>query len=78
MAEALRLLTKAIARVRETDERWFGAELYCLHGEMLLHLPQPNQAGAEAPLLVVIEAMACGTPVIAFPSAPCPSWLSRV
>jgi glycosyltransferase involved in cell wall biosynthesis len=23
--------------------------------------------------LVVIEAMACGTPVIAFPFAPCPS-----
>jgi predicted ATPase len=50
MAEGLRLLTDAIARVDETGERWFKAELYRLHSEVLLHLPEPDQAGAEAAL----------------------------
>jgi predicted ATPase/class 3 adenylate cyclase len=48
MAEGLRLLSDAIARVDETGERWFKAELYRLHGDVLLHLPEPDQAGAEA------------------------------
>jgi predicted ATPase len=49
-AEELQLLTDAIARVNETGERWFEAELYRLHGEALLHLSEPDQAGAEAAL----------------------------
>jgi predicted ATPase len=44
--EGLRLLADAIARVGETGERWFEAELYRLHGEVLLHLPEPDQAEA--------------------------------
>jgi predicted ATPase/class 3 adenylate cyclase len=48
--EELRLLTDAITRVDETGERWFEAELYRLHGEALLHLPEPDHAGAEAAL----------------------------
>jgi predicted ATPase len=49
-AAALDLLTEALARVEETKERWHEAELHRLRGELLLMLPTPDHAEAEASL----------------------------
>jgi predicted ATPase/class 3 adenylate cyclase len=46
-AEALPLLADAVARVDETEERWFEAELHRLRGEALLSLPGADRAEAE-------------------------------
>jgi predicted ATPase/class 3 adenylate cyclase len=47
-AEALCLLDKALAKMEQTDERWWEAELRRLQGDMLLRLPDPDRTGANA------------------------------
>jgi predicted ATPase len=47
-AEALPLLAEALNRLERTGERWFEAELHRRKGEVLLSLPERDQAAAEA------------------------------
>ena len=46
--EGLDLLAEALARVRQTRERWCEAELHRLRGKLLLCLPGPDKHAAEA------------------------------
>jgi predicted ATPase len=46
--EGLDLVTKALDRVEETGERWFGAELHRMMGELMLRLPRCDPTVAEA------------------------------
>jgi predicted ATPase len=43
----LQALAEALTQVAETDERWWEAELYRLHGDLLLQLPSPDDSQAE-------------------------------
>ena len=47
-AAGLDLLADALDRVERTERRWIEAELHRLRGELLLALPEPDQAEAEA------------------------------
>ena len=47
-AEALVLLEEGLERVERTRERWYEAELCRFRGELLLSVPDPNRAEAEA------------------------------
>ena len=44
----LQALEQALKQVAATEERWWEAELYRLHGDLLLHLPSANVSQAEA------------------------------
>ena len=46
--EGLDLVAKALARVEETGERWFEAELHRMMGQLMLRLPKADPAAAEA------------------------------
>ncbi|WP_247495004.1 hypothetical protein [Bradyrhizobium sp. 164] len=46
--EGLDLVTEALARVEETGERWFEAELHRMMGELMLRLPKADASTAEA------------------------------
>jgi class 3 adenylate cyclase/predicted ATPase len=46
--EALRLVKTALARVNQTGERWFEAELYRLQGEALRRSPESDETEASA------------------------------
>jgi predicted ATPase len=46
--EALAAADEALAVVRETEERWWEADLHRLRGELLLSLSMQNAASAEA------------------------------
>jgi predicted ATPase len=47
-AEGLPLLAEAIARIEETGERWYEAEVHRLRGELLLTMPGRAQGEVEA------------------------------
>jgi predicted ATPase/DNA-binding winged helix-turn-helix (wHTH) protein len=51
----LQALAEALTQVAETDERWWEAELYRLHGDLLLHLPSPDVSRAEASFHQALE-----------------------
>jgi len=46
--EGLALLTRALATVHKTGERWWEAELYRLEGELLLRMSAREQEGKRA------------------------------
>ncbi|MEH2527183.1 MULTISPECIES: adenylate/guanylate cyclase domain-containing protein [unclassified Bradyrhizobium] len=46
--EGLDLVAKALERAEETAEGWFEAELHRIMGELMLRLPKPDPAAAEA------------------------------
>ncbi len=48
--EGLDLVAKALDCANATGERWFEAELHRMGGELLLRLPRPDLAAAEARL----------------------------
>jgi predicted ATPase len=48
--EGLALVAMALDRTEKTGERWFEADLHRMQGELMLRLPKPDLATAEARL----------------------------
>lgn len=46
--EALNIIEEALARAKETSERWYEAELHRIRGELLLSCIERDETGAEA------------------------------
>ena len=55
LGEALIAIDQAVSAVEQNEDRYFGAEVHRIKGELLLKRDPPNEAGAERSFLRAID-----------------------